>query len=106
MSARRLQSLAWWVLTTASAMLMAGTMIAACITSGCTPAEQQLGARILLAGGEIACIEAARCSGIMLAEDLADFCRVSADETRRYLDSQADAAEGPSCPIEDSGADR
>ena len=52
-SKRTLQSLAWWVVTTASACLMAGTMVAACITSGCTPAEQQLAARSLHLGADM-----------------------------------------------------
>ncbi|MFA4972841.1 MAG: hypothetical protein WC683_09525 [bacterium] len=90
------------VLGSIAAVLTAATLALAAL-HGCTPAQQQLGARLGLAGGEIACVIAAQCSGIVVADELADFCRLSADEVRRYLDAEADAGEGPNCPLEDGG---
>lgn len=35
----RLQGIAWWVLTVASALMMASTLAVGCLTSGCTYAQ-------------------------------------------------------------------
>ena len=65
----RIQAAAWWLLTTASACLMAGTMVAACITSSCTPSQLQ-DLRDIETGldkGTAACVKLYSCLGVEAA---------------------------------------
>lgn len=72
---------------------MAATMIAGCLTAdGCTPQAQQLEAQLGIAVGELACLEVARCNGIVDPGDLAAFCRVAADRVERYVVAIEDAS--------------
>ncbi len=87
----------------AVAAVMLATMIAGCMTSGCTPAGRQLGAEVGGAAGDLACVLAAQCSGITAAAELADFCRTTVDAVERYITTQAD---GPNCPLPADGGAR
>ena len=48
----------------AAVVALAG-LVGACLATGCTPAERQLGAELGVDLGEAACLVAAHCSGIV-----------------------------------------